>query len=127
MTCPTCGRPVPEGQRFCGNCGTDVQAATTFSASQNQAASSASPASPTPAPSPYYDPGAYDYVQTESRPSWGLTIIVVVVVAIFCCCCGLAFGWLGGYLVGPPPNFFPGTPATTPTPTPASLMLLFHV
>lgn len=49
MVCPTCGQAVPDAERFCANCGTELSAA----ASQSQPAQAAAPvAAPAPAPAP---------------------------------------------------------------------------
>jgi hypothetical protein len=120
-TCPNCGRPVPENQRFCGNCGTDVQAAIAY-----RAASQNPPGAPalSPAPSsPYgYEPGPYNYAPvTPRRFSPAMITVIVLGAATLCLCCGLLIGGFFAYW------FFPTQsvtgPATTPTPTPSTLDL----
>ncbi len=119
ITCPTCGRPVPENQRFCGNCGTDVQAAIAY-----RAASQNPPAPPAPSPSTggvySYDPGSYIYAPViQRRLSPTMVALIVLGVGTLCLCCGLVFGGAFAYW------FFPtqSVAAPTPTPTPASLNL----
>ncbi len=117
-TCPTCGRPVPESQRFCGNCGTDVQAASAYRAAQ------ASPAgAQTPGGLPFlgFDQGGFD-VAAVRRPSTLIIALIVAGVAIVCLCCGMVFGAAAMYWLGPVPSSEPVF-----QPTPESLNQLFNL
>ena len=116
ITCPNCGSPVRESQQFCGNCGTDVQAAL-----------AASPAPATAGEEAQSSPYAYsessagfggDYQQPLRPANTRLIIIGVAIVVLACCmfACGLAFGFefipdmLGiGSGAGPKPS-----PTSTP-------------
>ena len=119
ITCPTCGRPVPENQRFCGNCGTDVQAAMGFhAAAQNAANAPATPGAPIGAYG--YDPSSYEYAQTPpQRPASTIIWLIVAGVAVLCLCCGLVIGGVVSYV------FFPtqSVPPPFPSPTPEGLNL----
>lgn len=124
INCPTCGHPVPDHQRFCGNCGTDVKAAA-----------------PTPTPAPpagvpigegqaapyaYSQPSGYGYEAQPletSRPAAG-RLIVVLVVLLFAACCSLLCGILIGIEFGP--MVFPSNPPAPRTPTRESLWLVWH-
>ncbi len=117
MNCPTCGRPIPEGQRFCGNCGTDVQAVGTYNPG------STPPPPPGSTDAAYdYEEQAYEYAPAEPRRvSIPLMWLLLAIVAIICLCCGLILGALGMYWLGPTPP----SPATNPPPS--TWMILFHV
>lgn len=124
ITCPNCGRPVPEKQRFCGNCGADVEAMLASRA----AAQNPPSVSPTNSPGTTYgyDPSYYDYAPSPARrPAAPIIWLIVAGVAILCLCCGLIIGGLFAYA------FFPyqSVPSANPTPTPEGLNLiisLFH-
>jgi hypothetical protein len=114
--CPTCGAPVAEGQRFCGNCGTDVQAASAYRAAAQPPPPTAPPG---PAANPFGYSSAYDYTQPASRrPTTIVIALVLAGIAILCLCCGIILGAAGLYLFGPTNS------APTPTPTPVGLDLL---
>ncbi len=120
MNCPTCGRPVTEGQRFCGNCGTDVQAASSFRTVQNSAATSQPP--PPGSTSYDYDSTADDYTVPATRtPSIAMIALIVAAVAIICLCCGIVLGGLVTYWL------FPVREVPAATPTPATLLILLNV
>jgi zinc-ribbon domain len=120
ITCPTCGRPVPEGQRFCGNCGTDVQAASSYRAAPTSAPPSQPPGLGANAYG--YETGTYDYAQAGGRrPSTTMLLLIVAAIVLLCSCCAFASGAAAMYWLGPVP-----TPAV-PTPTPQSLLLLFYI
>ncbi len=143
VTCPSCGRPVPEGQKFCGSCGTDVQAAL-------RAQPSAPPSEEQGSPYAYQQTGGYSqsggYGQTggygyesqyesEPPPQGNRMIVIAGAIILAVCCafaCGLVFGFeiipdvaqalgFGGAAAG-------GTPVPTPrfTPTPSSLLPIIH-
>ncbi len=117
-TCPTCGRPVAENQRFCGNCGTDVQAATAYRSSQASPAGGAGPGAP--APSFGYEPGGFDYsLPFGRRPSAWIVGLIVAILALICLCCGFVLGAGAMYWLGPVPSS-----GATPVPTPEGLNLL---
>jgi zinc ribbon protein len=123
ITCPTCGGPVSENQRFCGNCGTDVQAAMAYRASaQNPPSATPTPADPGGVYG--YDPGAYDYTPAaRQRPAAAMIWLIVAGVAVVCLCCGLVIGGVASYV------FFPtqSAPPPTPAPTPEGLNLLMNL
>ncbi len=122
MTCPTCGRPVVEGQRFCGNCGADVQAITSLRPVQRQTNPPPPPHGAADANYDYEDSG-YDYMAATRRGlSAPLIWLIVVAVAVVCLCCGLVIGGTAVYWLFPVREI----PAA-PTPTPEALRLLFHV
>ncbi len=118
VNCPTCGHPVPDKQRFCGNCGADVRATA--------------PVAPTPpagtpigegqsAPYAYSQPTGYSYESPSysetPRPVAGRMIIVIVVL-LLAACCALMCGILIGFELSPMlfPSSTPGpTPRVTPT------------
>ena len=114
--CPTCGTPVAEGQRFCGNCGTDVQAASAYRA----AAQTPHPGpSSTPAANPFGYPGTYDYTTPAARRPTRLVIALIIAgIAVLCLCCGILLGAAGLYLAGP----FNAAPTSTPTPVGLDLL-----
>ncbi len=120
MTCPTCGRPVAEGQRFCGNCGTDVQAASTLRPVQDEAATSQSAG---PGGAGYdYESSADDYAPPVPRsPSMPMIALIVAAVALICLCCGMIIGGLAAYWL------FPVREVPAATPTPAALLILLTV
>ncbi len=123
ITCPTCGRPVAENQRFCGNCGTDVQAALAYRAASQNPPVSPAPLPPT-APTYSYDPGSYisaPVIQRRLSPT--MVALIILGVGTLCLCCGLVFG--GAFVYW----FFPtqSLPAPTPTPTPAALNLFINI
>ncbi|MEW5718007.1 MAG: zinc ribbon domain-containing protein [Chloroflexota bacterium] len=118
VNCPNCHHPVPDNQRFCGNCGSDVSAA--------QAANP--PGTPIgegqAAPYAYAQPAGYGYEPQSTsdapRPVAG-RMIVMIAVLILAACCAFACGILIGFEASP--IVFPSsTPAPTPRPTRESLL-----
>ena len=121
ITCPNCGQSVRESQRFCGTCGTDVQAALS-AASPGRAA-----ADEPGMPYAYSQPSGYGYENQlpPEQPRGRMFVIAAALILAVCCAfaCGLVFGFeiipdllgIGG-----------AAPATTPrpgiTPTPSSLL-----
>jgi hypothetical protein len=156
INCPTCGRPNPETQHFCGNCGTDLQAARSFRAPAAQepptpaprvnpppmpSAPPAAQSAPAPtqvvfpppaslAPAYGYEAQAYDYAPAQPQRLFGLPVFVAVFgIAFVCLCCGFFLATFGWWLYGPmvPFPFLPATtPAQTPTPTTESLQHLLN-
>lgn len=113
--CPNCGQSVREGQKYCGACGANVEAARP------------QPASAPPGPQqefPYaYPPSAYasEPAAPESPPPG--RILIVAAIGLVAVCCALAIGIVIGlelscYLPGnscgapaskPPPVSMPGS------------------
>ncbi|MBI4790260.1 MAG: hypothetical protein HY782_24765 [Chloroflexi bacterium] len=122
VTCPNCGQSVRESQRFCGTCGTDVQAALRAAAPASTAAEEES------VPYAYTQPTGYGY---ESAPPaqapLGNRMIVVVGALILAVCCAFACGLVLGFEIIPDlmglgaPSVGP-TPRPTGAPTPSSLL-----
>lgn len=125
INCPNCGYPVPDNQRFCGNCGTDVKAA----------APAPVPTPPTgapigegqPAPYAYSQPSGYGYeaqpLAETPRPVVGRMIIVLVVL-LLAACCALLCGILIGFELSP--ILFPSSTPVPRTPTRESLLLVWQ-
>ncbi len=151
VTCPNCGRPVPEGQKFCGSCGAEVQTA------QRSAAPSEDQESPYAYPSSsgygqsggYGQPGSYGQSSTygqsagygqsggygnesqyESEPPASGRMIVIAGALILAVCCAFACGLVFGFEIIPDVAQALGfggtgaTPVPTPrfTPTPSGLL-----
>lgn len=124
INCPNCGYPIPDNQRFCGNCGTEVKAATP-----------PAPTPPTgapigegqPAPYAYSQPSGYGYeaqpLAETPRPVVGRMILVLVVL-LLAACCALLCGILIGFELSP--VLFPGVTPAPRTPTRESLLLVWH-
>lgn len=126
INCPTCGQPVAENQRFCGNCGTDVQAASGFHGpTPGGTGGTAGPAAQGAAYG--YDTGAYDYQSAAPQRPATMIWLIVAGVAVLCLCCGLAAGGFFGLAIGPGPIILFGAPSVTPTPTPEGLNLFFRL
>jgi hypothetical protein len=123
VNCANCGHPVPDNQRFCGNCGSDV----------SPAPPAAPPGAPIggdqTAPYAYTQPAGYGYEpQSVSEPARPVNrMIIVIAVLILAACCAFACGLLLGFEISP---MLPGgsTPAPTPrfTPTRESLLLIWQ-
>ena len=124
VNCPTCGHPVPDNQRFCGNCGSDV----------SPAPPAAPPGAPIggdqTAPYAYTQPAGYGYEpQSLSEPARPVNrMIIVIAVLILAACCALVCGILIGFEASP--MLFPNnTPVPTPrvSPTRESLLPIFYL
>jgi hypothetical protein len=125
INCPKCGYPVPDNQRFCGNCGTDVSAA----ASATPTPPAGAPISEgQPAPYAYAQPGGYGYEAqplAETRPPVAGRMIIVLVVLLLAACCALMCGILIGFELSP--LLFPSsTPAPRVTPTREGMLPLLY-
>lgn len=123
VNCPTCGHSVPSTQRFCGSCGTDVQAAI--------AARGAPVSDQQQSPYAYSQPSGYDY-EPYTEPSRGpARLLIVVAVLGLVACCALTCGLLLGFEVIPTLLGIGGgaaVPKPTPwvTPTPQSMLTIFY-
>ena len=122
INCPNCGHPVPDNQRFCGNCGSDVR----------PAAPATPPGVPIgegqTTPYAYSQPTGYGYEpQPISEPTRAVTrMIIIVAVVILAACCAFACGILIGFEMSP--ILLPGnTPAPTPRPTRESLLPIIYL
>ncbi len=127
VTCPNCGHVNREGQRFCGSCGTDLQAALASTAPANPIGEDQGTPyaySQSPGSTPGY---GYEYPPAEPSSNSRLIILGVALVIAACCifACGLTFGFeiipdllgIGGGAAAPRP---------TPTPTPTSLLPILY-
>jgi len=119
VNCPNCDHPVPDNQRFCGNCGADVRAASP----------AATPGAPIgegqSAPYAYSQPSGYGYepqpAAEPARPAG--RIIVIIAVLVLAACCAFMCGTLFGFELSP--MLFPSsTPAPTPRVSPTREGLL---
>jgi hypothetical protein len=124
INCPTCNHQVPDNQRFCGNCGSDISATQ--------------PPAPTGTPIGDGQTAPYAYSQT---PSYGYEsqplaetprpvanrMIVVIAVLLLAACCAFACGILIGFEASPIlfPSNTPG-PAPRGTPTREGLLLIWQ-
>jgi hypothetical protein len=123
VNCPNCGTAVASNQRFCGNCGTDVQAAL--------AARGAPVADAQQSPYAYAQP-TYNYDAGYNEPARGRNrLILVLAVLVIVACCAFACGLLLGFELIPDLLGLTGgaaTPRPTPrvTPTPQSMWMLFN-
>ena len=119
-TCPNCGHVNPASQRFCGNCGTDVQAAAPHGTPISEQQS---------APYAYSAPSAYGYDQPYDEPSKKpMRLILIGVVVVFALCCAFACGLLLGFEIIPTMLGVGATPKPTPkvTPTPQSMLMILQ-
>ena len=125
VNCPNCGHTVPSSQRFCGNCGADVQASTVpqgVPVSEQQ-----------PAPYAYSQPAGYGYdpYPTQAPRSGAPRLILIGAVVVMALCCALACGILLGFELIPDLLGIGGgaaVPKPTPrfTPTPQSMLFMLH-
>lgn len=118
VICPNCGHSVADSQRFCGNCGADVQAALAHAAPRGTPISDNEPA-PYAYAQPMY---GQEYQPVESGPKTGRFILIGAIALIAMCCvfaCGLALGFeiipdlLG---IGGASGVVPSPVKATPTP-----------
>ncbi len=128
IICPTCGHQVPNTQKFCGNCGSDVRVV---------AAPAPIPA-PIPAGSPVNDqqPAPYAYQQqpagnydygyvAPSEPApLNRRLLLAGAALILIACCAFACGLLSGLAVPDVLDMFGKGGAPTPTPRPTRESLL---
>lgn len=145
VTCPNCGTSVRDGQRFCGNCGTDVQAASS-AATPPRASEAPDMPYAYSQPSGYGQQGGgyapsggygqsssgYDY---ENPPLGGGTppgrMIIIAGALILAVCCAFACGLAFGFEIIPDILGLGGAAPTTPVrpttfPTPSSFLPLLH-
>ncbi len=126
INCPNCGRPVLEGQKFCGACGADVQAA------MHPSSGSVPPGEEQMAPYAYAQSAGYGY-ETEppdEKPLGGRMLVIGGALLLAMCCvfaCGLVFGFeiipdVAQFMGFGGGSASPGPKAPT-TPTPTSLLL----
>ena len=123
VTCPNCGHSVADSQRFCGNCGTDVEAA--LAAAPHGGAIGEGQ----PAPYAYSQPSGYGYeYQPPPEPAPTGRYIIIGAVLIIALCCAFSCGLLFGFEIIP--DLFGGaagaTPVPKPSPTPQSLLPIIH-
>ncbi len=123
VTCPNCGHQNPSSQRFCGSCGTDVQAPA--------APHGASIAESDAAQYAYTQPAGYGLDQSYAEPSRGNNRMVIIgAVLLLAICCAFACGLLIGFELIPDMLGIGSAAAPKPTPrftpTPQSLLLIFH-
>ncbi|MGE5140728.1 MAG: zinc-ribbon domain-containing protein [Rudaea sp.] len=117
ITCPNCGQPVPENQRFCGNCGTDLSAVHAFQEQPGTAAPNVPPS-----PDYAYDTGQYNYAPPpDRRPSLLVVLLALAAVAVVCLCCGMVLGAAGLFYLNPAPTPIPAL-SPVPAPTPEGLL-----
>jgi len=124
VTCPNCGHSNLSTQKFCGNCGTDIQAAL---------APQAAPVSEQqPAPYAYSQPTGFGYEPyAEPQRSVAPRLILIGGIMLIALCCALACGLLLGFELIPDLLGIGGgvtTPKPTPrfTPTPQSMMFIIR-
>ncbi|MBI5034826.1 MAG: zinc ribbon domain-containing protein [Chloroflexi bacterium] len=124
VNCPNCGHAVPSTQRFCGNCGNDLQAS---------AVSQGIPVSEQqPAPYAYSQPSGYGYeaYPSEAPRSPAPRMILIGGVVVIALCCAFSCGLLLGFELIPDLLGIGGATAPKPTPrptvTPQSLLPIFH-
>ena len=124
VTCPNCGHSNPTTQKFCGNCGTDIQAAL--------AALAAPVSDQQPAPYAYSQPTGYGYEPyVEPQKSMLPRLILIGGIVIIALCCALACGLLLGFelipdLLGTGGGAAVPKPTVRPTATPQSMMFIIR-
>ncbi len=123
VNCPNCGHANESSQRYCGSCGTDIQAAL---------ASHGTPVSDQQqSPYAYSQPSGYGYEPYTEPPRGPTRLFVVIGVLLLVACCAFACGMLIGFELIPDLFGIGGgaaLPKPTPrvTPTPQSMMLVFN-
>lgn len=132
ITCPSCGQKVSEGQRFCGWCGTDVQAVPR----PPQVAAAAHSTEEQPdIQYAYNEPSGYGYdmppMSEGQRTPRMVVLIVALLLAVACAfCCGLIFGFeiipdiLGLGSAAPATKTTPVPATPVPTGSPTSLLFI---
>ena len=130
-TCPNCGQPVREGQRFCGACGTDVPAALNAAAASRSSGESTSYGGESSSPDAYSQPPDYGYVTPPSNdPPAGRRLLIIAGALILAICCAFACGLLFGFELIPDLLGIGGAagPAPRPTtvPTPSTWLPVLH-
>ena len=128
VTCPNCGQSVREGQRFCGTCGTDVQAALRATAPVSSTTEDQS------VPYAYTQPTTgYGYEAPPAETPLGGRMIIIAGALILAICCAFACGLVFGFeiipdLLGMGAGGPPATPRPTSAPTPSSLLpIIYHM
>ncbi len=125
VNCPNCGHANPTNQRFCGSCGTDIQAAL---------ASRGTPVSEQQqSPYAYSQPQTYGGYEAYAEPAsrGPLRLVIVIGILLLVACCAFACGILIGFELIPGLLGIGGgaaTPRPTPrvTPTPQSMLMIFY-
>jgi hypothetical protein len=120
VTCPNCGQPVRESQRYCGACGTDVHVSFAV------ATPASAPGDDQASPYAYAQPSGYGYETQPAEPPAAGRMAIVVGILILSVCCAFACGLVFGFEIIPTMFGLGTVPAgkPTPTPTPSSLNLL---
>ncbi len=123
VNCPSCGHSVPSTQRFCGNCGTDVQAAMT--------PRGAPVSDQQQVPYAYSQPSGYGYDPYAEPSRAPMRLVLVFGIVALVACCAFACGLLLGFEIIPGLlgiNSANPTPRPTPrvTPTPQAMLTIFY-
>lgn len=132
INCPYCGQPVLDGQKFCGSCGKEVQAAVRAIPVANNPPLSEDQSTPYA----YPQPSGYGYEPLPlAQPPVAGRMLVIVGASLLALCCVFACGVLFGFEIIPDIAAFMGfgaagpagpTPRPTFTPTPSSLLPMIH-
>ncbi len=118
ITCPNCGHSVADTQRFCGNCGTDVQALAVVSRGAPVGEEQA-------APYAYSQPTGYGYeYQPPAAAAPAARYILIGAALLLALCCAFSCGLLFGFEIIPTALGLGAvnTPVPKPSPTPQSLL-----
>ena len=92
MICEFCGTQVPEGNKFCTNCGAQLpQADAVDAAAAPQGATTPQVQMPTPTYQPYQQSASSPNVTAANMPSKGAAIALIVVGFL----CGIIWGIIG--------------------------------